>query len=448
MANIFELSIKKLNKGSAIALLATISLCMNSAAFAWDMIADPATGCKVENNHPMPKQSISWSGKCENGMANGVGTLQWLGAGKLIKLYEGSMKDGIASGYGTLTWSFNNGPIYKGEFKDGVLFSGVSMLPHSNGHVSQSEWKEGKQVGDDKETTTTGAVLAPLDDDSVSSTASVSEGLVTFLDILGTVAQGYADVKIAKNEQRAAALAQQREQAQQQQALQAQQLAAAYAQQERQAAQFDLEQQQRSALAQQQAVSNKVATGPTPAQTEADRVRYFEKVEKNRNMIEKNRQNELQLQRFREANAAIAANDKAKAEQIAQRALAQQQQQADAERKKREYWDNQRQIEDAEKNALQRTINAEVNNPNIIRTDEYSCGASRASMRISNLAHKAFLKGYVSWRVTGTPLPLFEPQGNQGFTLGPGEGIIVGLTSVDCNQPWSIRVLNKNWSTF
>lgn len=88
-----------------------------------------------------------------------------------------------------------------------------------------------------------------------STNTSSGEGLSTFLNILGAVAQGYADVKIAKNEQRAAALAQQREQAQRQQALQAQHQAAAYAQQERQATQFEIEQQQRSALAQQQASS-------------------------------------------------------------------------------------------------------------------------------------------------------------------------------------------------
>src|SRR5215475_6638516 len=40
-------------------------------------IADASTGCRVWNDHPRPKETITWSGRCENGLAQGNGVVQW-----------------------------------------------------------------------------------------------------------------------------------------------------------------------------------------------------------------------------------------------------------------------------------------------------------------------------------------------------------------------------------
>ena len=34
-------------------------------------------GCKVANPFPRPGESITWSGECKNGFAQGSGVLQW-----------------------------------------------------------------------------------------------------------------------------------------------------------------------------------------------------------------------------------------------------------------------------------------------------------------------------------------------------------------------------------
>lgn len=39
-------------------------------------------------------------------------------------------------------------------------------------------------------------------------------------------------------------------------------------------------------------------------------------------------------------------------------------------------------------------------------------------------------------------------EGNQGFTLDPGEGIIVALENSDCDKPWTVQAIDKHWSTF
>lgn len=49
-------------------------------------IADEQTGCKVFNLYPKQNQSISWSGKCVDGLAYGYGILQWHQNG--IKSFE------------------------------------------------------------------------------------------------------------------------------------------------------------------------------------------------------------------------------------------------------------------------------------------------------------------------------------------------------------------------
>jgi hypothetical protein len=385
-----------------------------------------------------------------NGLQNGHGTMVYASGNE----YDGEWKDGKRNGHGTMV--YKNGNKYDGDWRDNNLI-GKGNYTWANGDTYEGDFVDGKLEGEGKKTTAAGQVYEGewKAGALVSSTTNASEGLSTFLSILGSVAQGYADVQTAKNEQRAAALAQQREQAKRQQALQAQQAEAAYAEQARQAAQFDRdrEQQQQSALAQQQAAANKVATAPAPtsAQKNADEKRYWDKVgsdmESSRKQIAAQAKFQADAQKWRDNIAADAAKEKARAEQIAQRARAEQQQKADEERKNRQYWENQRQIDIAEKNAL----NAEASNPNSIRVDTISCGVGTISFAVCNRATKASIKGVVSWRVTGTPTEsTFESQGGSRFVLEHGQcdRLYLQRSAVDCNQRWTFDVTNISQQGF
>ena len=58
---------------------------LGDAAVAGDevtWIAD-SHGCKVANTFPRPGETITWSGKCKEGFADGDGVLQWFLDGKL-----------------------------------------------------------------------------------------------------------------------------------------------------------------------------------------------------------------------------------------------------------------------------------------------------------------------------------------------------------------------------
>src|SRR5215475_7073864 len=55
-------------------------------------IADGRTGCRVWNHHPEPKETITWSGRCENGRAQGKGVVLWFADGRLSERIEGEMR--------------------------------------------------------------------------------------------------------------------------------------------------------------------------------------------------------------------------------------------------------------------------------------------------------------------------------------------------------------------
>lgn len=102
-------------------------------------IADQRTGCKVLNAHPQPSESITWSGGCENGFAQGPGILQWFENGQAAERYVGDMRGGQMDGHGIL--NTGNGGRYEGEFRDGAA-NGFGQWTTANGTFS-GEWKNG-----------------------------------------------------------------------------------------------------------------------------------------------------------------------------------------------------------------------------------------------------------------------------------------------------------------
>ena len=111
-------------------------------------VADAKTGCKIWDSAPDPAETITWSGKCEDGMADGAGTLQFYIGEEAAARYVGDMRNGRADGQGVNlepdgtryegNWRNNaaNGPgvytkagvRYEGTWFNGCLKQGAAEL--------------------------------------------------------------------------------------------------------------------------------------------------------------------------------------------------------------------------------------------------------------------------------------------------------------------------------
>ncbi len=111
-------------------------------------IADQNAHCKVWDSYPSPGHSITWTGECAGGLAQGHGTLQWFNDGKPGERDEGEFKDGKQHGRGVRV--FSNGARYEGDFKDGKR-EGHGVEVYADGSRYDGEWKdntfEGHGVG-------------------------------------------------------------------------------------------------------------------------------------------------------------------------------------------------------------------------------------------------------------------------------------------------------------
>jgi len=108
---------------------------------AW--IAD-SHGCKVANTFPRPGESITWSGGCTDGFANGDGVLQWFVEGRESDRFEGHLAMGWAEGPGTL--AAEDGGKYVGEWKRSAQ-DGTGRYDAPDGSWYQGEWKHGEANG-------------------------------------------------------------------------------------------------------------------------------------------------------------------------------------------------------------------------------------------------------------------------------------------------------------
>lgn len=121
-----------------------VCICLiSTSAYSGEWIADKQTGCKVWNDSPKPGESITWSGKCEDGKANGKGTLKFHDNNKKGNIYICEFKNGKPIGHGVLFTP--DGLKNEGEFKDGEPFGLVTTtLP--NGSKIVSEEKDDKII--------------------------------------------------------------------------------------------------------------------------------------------------------------------------------------------------------------------------------------------------------------------------------------------------------------
>ena len=126
---------------------ASVAICAALTAFPLlaeeGFIADEH-GCKVANPSPKRSETVSWSGKCVEGYADGKGLLQWYVGGVPSTRYEGTLHGGLLSGQGKLTMP--NGGTYEGDWLAGKQDGkGVQAMP--DGSRYNGEWKEGLPNG-------------------------------------------------------------------------------------------------------------------------------------------------------------------------------------------------------------------------------------------------------------------------------------------------------------
>ncbi|CCE02197.1 hypothetical protein [Bradyrhizobium sp. STM 3809] len=129
--------------GALIGILLWPSMAAAQSNLPGAFVADPGTGCKVWNPHPLPDETASWSGNCVNGLADGTGTLRWLRGGRIFEKDDGGWKAGRQEGRGTQDW-------YTGRY-EGTLASGE---PEGYGILTlqaaryEGQFRKGKPYGE------------------------------------------------------------------------------------------------------------------------------------------------------------------------------------------------------------------------------------------------------------------------------------------------------------
>ncbi len=114
-------------------------------------------GCKVGNPSPKPDETVSWSGACLNGYADGKGVLQWYVSGVPSTRYEGTLHGGVLAGQGKLTMP--NGASYEGSWLAGKQDgTGVQTMP--DGTRYEGQWKNGQPDGHGELRNAAGETLA------------------------------------------------------------------------------------------------------------------------------------------------------------------------------------------------------------------------------------------------------------------------------------------------
>ena len=132
------------------------------------LLKDPASGCAIAGRDAMGADTVSWSGRCDQGRASGAGTLTLSYTGKVIEAltgnfdkgavrdghvaikwpdgstYEGDAASGRMQGSGTLTTAA--GDRFDGQFVSGKL-NGRGSAIWANGDRYDGEWRDGKATG-------------------------------------------------------------------------------------------------------------------------------------------------------------------------------------------------------------------------------------------------------------------------------------------------------------
>lgn len=108
------------------------------------MARDGTNGCHVWKPDLQPNETVKWTGRCANSMAEGQGKAEWFVDGKPGLTYEGTFKAGMLQGTGRMTAP--GGDSYEGEYVDGQRH-GSGTYVAANGERYAGQWKANKRDG-------------------------------------------------------------------------------------------------------------------------------------------------------------------------------------------------------------------------------------------------------------------------------------------------------------
>ena len=120
-------------------LLPVVLLATTADAQQATWLADK-NGCRVWDSTPAPGESVSWSGSCTGGLADGYGTLVWYDNGRPGETYEGTLSHGHYTGHGKQVWP--NGDKYEGDYVNDQA-DGSGTYTYANGAAYSGKWVRG-----------------------------------------------------------------------------------------------------------------------------------------------------------------------------------------------------------------------------------------------------------------------------------------------------------------
>ena len=127
-----------------VALLAAPAMAQSDKPAEPGWASAARNGCKVWNSAPRPRESMSWSGACIKGFAEGHGRVQWYLNGQSADSYDGDMRGGRMDCKGIYTWP--NGDRYVGDFH-GNRRNGSGVINFDSGDRYRGDFVDGRQEG-------------------------------------------------------------------------------------------------------------------------------------------------------------------------------------------------------------------------------------------------------------------------------------------------------------
>jgi len=131
----------KTMRGVGAAIVLTAVLALGSGARAGEWLASKS-GCQIWDPNPQLDETVTWSGGCTNGHADGQGTVQWVKDGQSIETDQGEWRDGKQAGKGIQNWPIGR---YEGELSDG-LPNGQGVLTFQK-YRYEGQFRDGKPNG-------------------------------------------------------------------------------------------------------------------------------------------------------------------------------------------------------------------------------------------------------------------------------------------------------------
>jgi hypothetical protein len=103
-----------------------------------------AKGCKLWDYSPKPKESVTWSGGCVKGKADGDGTAEWFVDGQRHERITGRLSEGKPDGVVTV-YEYASGTSYEGRLENGKP-TGKATITSSQGKL-EGNFVDGKLSG-------------------------------------------------------------------------------------------------------------------------------------------------------------------------------------------------------------------------------------------------------------------------------------------------------------